>query len=391
MDCTVHCLLAMDLIVYLHDFCSFYLWSISHPGKKGTPKYDLSQDEEACVSSADFTPDQLLYERIITKVFKHYEVSLEITDEIRSAVKVKLWRMGKLYSKLGGKNRQKKLAQWKEGASVWNLVINESEVNQQLLKRKRNAETKLEEESIKRRKLEAEVGKLQKSSKQQSKVIARRRTGLSENSRKSSKPWSEYSRQQQYNRKRSVATSIQGALSFCKEEGFKPLLVEIENIDTGNREIVDASSGTFHRKESSPGSKDKLHSALYIKDKFRVSNEAFHELSMLSDLPNSSQVKRLKSAMNSAFDIRSTPNQTVGVQQSLRNRLMVHLTQLVRQYTAVNKPIPSTIKIKLTGDGTQIARGLSVVNVAFTVLEEGQQATSVVGNHSIAILRVSEK
>jgi hypothetical protein len=53
-------------------------------------------------------------------------------------------------------------------------------------------------------------------------------------------------------------------------------------------------------------------------------------------------------------------------------------------------PFP-VIKVKLTGDGTQIARGLSVVNVAFTILEEGQQATSVVGNHSIAILRVSEK
>jgi hypothetical protein len=31
------------------------------------------------------------------------------------------------------------------------------------------------------------------------------------------------------------------------------------------------------------------------------------------------------------------------------------------------------------------------VNVAFTILEVGQQATSVVGNHSIAILKVSEK
>lgn len=31
-----------------------------------------------------------------------------------------------------------------------------------------------------------------------------------------------------------------------------------------------------------------------------------------------------------------------------------------------------------------------MVNVAFTILEEGQQATSVSGNHSIAILRVSE-
>jgi hypothetical protein len=302
----------------------------------------LSQDKEAYVSSADFTPVQLLNERIITKIFKHYEVSLDITDEIRSAMKVKLWRMGKLYSKLGGTNRQKKLAQWKEGsASVWNLVIKESEVNRQLLKRKRNAETKLEEESIKRRKLEAEVGQLQKSSKQQAKVVARLRTGLSENSRRSSKPWSECSRQQQYNRKKSVATSIKGVLNFCKEKGFKPCSVEIENSDTGNREVVDASHGTFHRKEASPASKDKLHSTLYIKDKFCVSNEAFHELSMLSDLPNLSQVKRLKSAMNSAFNIHSTPNQTVGVQQSLRNRLTVHLTQLVHQYTAEYKPLPS--------------------------------------------------
>ena len=52
----------------------------------------------------------------------------------------------------------------------------------------------------------------------------------------------------------------------------------------------------------------------------------------------------------------------------------------------------STIKIKLTGDGTQIARGLSVVNVSFTVLKEGQsRACSAFRNHSIATLRVSEK
>ena len=87
----------------------------------------------------------------------------------------------------------------------------------------------------------------------------------------------------------------------------------------------------------------------------------------------------MKSALNSAFEIRDTPNQTVGVQQSLRSRLTVHLTQLVHQYTAENRPIPSTIRVKLTGDGTQIARGLGIVNVAFTILEQGQQATSVSG------------
>ena len=42
------------------------------------------------------------------------------------------------------------------------------------------------------------------------------------------------------------------------------------------------------------------------------------------------------------------------------------------------------------GDGTQIARELSVVNFAFTILEEENLALSVKGNHSVAILRVSE-
>ena len=50
----------------------------------------------------------------------------------------------------------------------------------------------------------------------------------------------------------------------------------------------------------------------------------------------------------------------------------------------------STIKIKLTGDGTKIARGLSVVNVAFTIIEDDAKAHSVAGNHTIAIMKVSE-
>jgi len=43
------------------------------------------------------------------------------------------------------------------------------------------------------------------------------------------------------------------------------------------------------------------------------------------------------------------------------------------------KPTPSTIRFKLTGDGTQIGRGLKVVNIIFTVNDEGERANSVVG------------
>ena len=54
------------------------------------------------------------------------------------------------------------------------------------------------------------------------------------------------------------------------------------------------------------------------------------------------------------------------------------------------RDIPSTVKIKLTGDGTRIGRGFNIVNIAFTVLEEGARAHSPLGNHVIAILKISE-
>ena len=139
-----------------------------------------------------------------------------------------------------------------------------------------------------------------------------------------------------------------------------------------------------------PSNVDEVHSALYVKDKYSLSDTNFHELSMLSDLPKSSQVKKLAHEMNHQFHIYNAPNGVVGIQQSLKARITQHLTYLIEKATKLGKEIPTHFRIKLTGDGTQNARELSVVNFAFTILEEDNLALSVRGNHSIAILRVSE-
>ena len=49
--------------------------------------------------------------------------------------------------------------------------------------------------------------------------------------------------------------------------------------------------------------------------------------------------------------------------------------------------VPSCFHVKLTGDGTQIGRGFTIVNFAFTVLEEGEKAHSSAG---IIIFKVCE-
>ena len=48
------------------------------------------------------------------------------------------------------------------------------------------------------------------------------------------------------------------------------------------------------------------------------------------------------------------------------------------------------IRVKLTGDGTNIGKQLHVINFAFTILDEGDKAYSTAGNHCIAIIKQNE-
>lgn len=48
------------------------------------------------------------------------------------------------------------------------------------------------------------------------------------------------------------------------------------------------------------------------------------------------------------------------------------------------------VKVKLTGDGTNIGKRLHVVNFGFTILDEGELAYSAAGNHCIAIFKEPE-
>lgn len=48
------------------------------------------------------------------------------------------------------------------------------------------------------------------------------------------------------------------------------------------------------------------------------------------------------------------------------------------------------LRVKLTGDGTNIGKHLHVVNFAITILEEGDRAHSAAGNHCIATFKESE-
>ena len=110
-------------------------------GKTGTPHFDLSQDKEAYVTSENLIPRQILVEKVIRKTFSCYSIPLDITDIIRDIFKSKLWRMGKLMSTLGTKNRKAQLLMWKDGKdAAWKFTVGEAKTNDQVLCRKRSIE-----------------------------------------------------------------------------------------------------------------------------------------------------------------------------------------------------------------------------------------------------------
>ena len=104
--------------------------------------------------------NQLVIERIIRKVFNHYEIPLDITDSIRATFKTKLWRMGKRLSTLGGPRRCQEINKLKD--TIWTLTVNQDEICKQLRKRKCEVETLLSEEISKRRKLEQDLQSVEK-------------------------------------------------------------------------------------------------------------------------------------------------------------------------------------------------------------------------------------
>ena len=202
------------MLMLVFTLISYYLWSISKPGKTGIPQIYLSNDIVTTTYDENLTDIQLQYERIILKTFVHYSIPLVITPGIRTTFKRKLWRMGQCYSKLGTKNRSAKLEIWKN--QDWEFSAKDSELKTQLIAGKRKAEVMLHEEVVKRQKLEQDIAILKSKDNYQESVKRDKKSYLT------TKNWNDCTRQQQYNRKKNLAENVRTALKFCDHKGFEP-------------------------------------------------------------------------------------------------------------------------------------------------------------------------
>ena len=94
---------------------------------------------------------------------------------------------------------------------------------------------------------------------------------------------SSVSRQQRWSRKRQLHTNITQAVSFLEEEGVHPSCINLVYNETGETESLNLESGEYSKihSESSTAINDSPEMILFVKDRFGLSDTAYHELSMV--------------------------------------------------------------------------------------------------------------
>ena len=279
------------------------------------------------------------------------------------------------------------------------------EENQALRGEKRKAEQDLVAEQAKRLKIEEKLENVIRDSKKSTKfyknkfrALAKRVAKIQKNGKRGPNKqnnFSDYTKQHQARIKKGMREDCQTALSFLGLYNFIATKVEIFNNETQQHEtisLVEEGELQLHPssepKEVTDSDLDDINMWVYIKDKFNISNEAWHELAMkCKDMPTKYKLNKHLSELNSKWKLTATPGEAEGVQISFKDSLQEQISRL--QKSGILN-MDTTIKVKISGDGTNIGKRLKLENVTYTILNEKDAAMNEKGNYVLAIIKTTE-
>ena len=229
--------------------------------------------------------------------------------------------MGKTIQGLGGTARNKIYDKWKD--SKWAIELENEEVilppncktkpdnNNTILQCKRmKLEDELHTANKKLKDLTNQYTALEKSCKELSNSIALEGKASAMHTR-TKKAWTQYTPQYQKKRVQQVAKKVQTALLFTNDEHLRPTKLELTNEQTGD--IVSIDSGgkivkvTEQNSPKMSTSQSIIGQTLYVKERFNLSNEAYHEMAMVN-----TGMPRLNTLLKTAktLDTKSSSRQT---------------------------------------------------------------------------------
>ena len=138
------------------------------------------------------------------------------------------------------------------------------------------------------------------------------------------KSWAHCTSQHQKKRIKQVAKKVETALLFTDDEHLNPTKIEFKNEQTRNIFTVNSSGQIVKQiehnsqKASTSTSQSVVDQTLYVKERFNVSNEAYHEMAMVNfEMPRLNSLLKKVRTLDKGSIIYSIPGKLQGVQQSL--------------------------------------------------------------------------
>jgi hypothetical protein len=158
-----------------------------------------------------------------------------------------------------------------------------------------------------------------------------------------------------------MSIELKNALSLCKISPFVPSAIHLTNKEDNETILLDVETGKFSTQvDKEIPNTSKLSAALYIKDKCVVSDRAYQEFSQITaNLPRMYELKMLAKVYD---DESVSSDGVIGVQQTLHDCIKVRLLHIFK----TTQQIPTKLSVKLSGDGTHVARSMHVINFTFT-------------------------
>lgn len=203
------------------------------------------------------------------------------------------------------------------------------------------------------------------------------------------------------NRQRTLKaflTRAETALWFSQAFGLHVESLRVKEADTGktyevNVETKAQKSGECSNPVTNINDSDmeKVEQILYLLDKFCVSDEFYHEFSMIENgLPRSYLIKQCRNDLDKLCHVTPTPGTNEGAQVSFESLLL-------QQISAFKKENPEfdfgneTLKIKISGDGAKMTQKSNYILLSCALLQKQDEVMSAKGNHTIAVVNGSEK
>lgn len=179
-----------------------------------------------------------------------------------------------------------------------------------------------------------------------------------------------YSPRQRRRHRGSFLREVHRALSVLGVPGHEILSVKFRH-DNGQVETVNFTGTDVHGQRDIVTDRDAelVNMMVYLRDRFMISTEAFHELTMVcKSLPRSYTIRRRIEEMNEMFKITPVPGEYVGVQQLLSTTIAERINDEFAS-GRLEKDV-SNIRIKLAGDGTKIGKRCHVVTFGYSIVND---------------------